>query len=66
MNIMNLKESPVDFYFGKASFQFFVYPGPKGSEEPSVDLSVQSRRLQNQFTPLGEGVNKLIFKALLF
>jgi hypothetical protein len=27
---------------------FFVYPGPKGSEE-------------NQFTPPGEGVNKLIF-----
>jgi hypothetical protein len=31
---------------------FFVYPGPKGSEE-------------NQFTPLGDGVNKLIFKQLL-
>jgi len=31
------------------SLIFFVYPGPKGSEE-------------NQFTPLGEGVNKLIFK----
>jgi len=28
---------------------FFVYPGPTGSEE-------------NQFTPLGVGVNKLIFK----
>jgi hypothetical protein len=28
---------------------FFVYPGPKGSEE-------------NQFTSLGDGVNKLIFK----
>jgi hypothetical protein len=28
---------------------FFVYPGPKGSEE-------------NQFTPLGDGVNKLIFE----
>jgi hypothetical protein len=28
---------------------FLVYPGPKGSEE-------------NQFTPLGDGVNKLIFK----
>jgi hypothetical protein len=28
---------------------FFVYPVPKGSEE-------------NQFTPLGDGVNKLIFK----
>jgi hypothetical protein len=27
---------------------FFVYPDPKGSEE-------------NQFTPLGTGVNKLIF-----
>jgi len=28
---------------------FFVYPFPMGSEE-------------NQFTPLGAGVNKLIFK----
>jgi hypothetical protein len=28
---------------------FFVYPDPKGSEE-------------NQFTPPGAGVNKLIFK----
>jgi hypothetical protein len=28
---------------------FFVYPSPKGSEE-------------NQFTPLGVGVNKLIFE----
>jgi hypothetical protein len=28
---------------------FFVYPDPMGSEE-------------NQFTPLGVGVNKLIFK----
>ena len=31
---------------------FFVYPGPKGSEE-------------NQFTPLGDGVNKLIFKRFV-
>jgi len=28
---------------------FFVYPDPRGSEE-------------NQFTPPGEGVNKLIFE----
>jgi len=33
----------------KNSLIFFVYPGPMGSEE-------------NQFTPLGVGVNKLIFK----
>jgi hypothetical protein len=33
------------------SLIFFVYPSPKGSEE-------------NQFTPLGVGVNKLIFKLL--
>jgi hypothetical protein len=33
------------------SLIFFVYPGPMGSEE-------------NQFTPLGAGVNKLIFKLL--
>jgi len=31
------------------SLIFFVYPDPMGSEE-------------NQFTPLGAGVNKLIFK----
>jgi len=31
---------------------FFVYPGPKGSEE-------------NQFTPLGDGVNKFIFKRFV-
>jgi hypothetical protein len=31
------------------SLIFFYYPGPRGSEE-------------NQFTPLGDGVNKLIFK----
>jgi hypothetical protein len=30
---------------------FFVYPDPEGSEE-------------NQFTPLGDGVNKLIFEAV--
>jgi len=32
---------------------FFVYPGPRGSEE-------------NQFTPLGVGVNKLIFKPFVY
>jgi len=31
------------------SLIFFDYPGPMGSEE-------------NQFTPLGDGVKKLIFK----
>jgi hypothetical protein len=30
---------------------FFVYPGPMGSEE-------------NQFTPLGDGVNKLILERV--
>jgi hypothetical protein len=33
-----------------------------GSEEPSPDFSGRARRSQNQFTPLGDGVNKLIFK----
>jgi hypothetical protein len=33
------------------SLIFFVYPYPKGSEE-------------NQFAPLGAGVNKLIFKRI--
>jgi hypothetical protein len=32
----------------KNTLIFFVYPDPMGSEE-------------NQFTPLGDGVNKLIF-----
>jgi hypothetical protein len=61
---------------------FFVYPDPKGSEEPSQTLIFsgssitpapggaknrnrlcwRARRSQNQFTPPGEGVNKLIFK----
>jgi len=31
---------------------FFVYPGPRRSEE-------------NQFTPLGDGVDKLIFKRFV-
>jgi hypothetical protein len=35
----------------KVSLIFFVYPDPMGSEE-------------NQFTPLGAGVNKLIFKRI--
>jgi hypothetical protein len=34
------------------SLIFFVYPDPKGSEE-------------NQFTPLGDGVNKLIFEQFM-
>ena len=34
------------------SLIFFVYPDPKGSEE-------------NQFTPFGDGVNKLIFKRFV-
>jgi hypothetical protein len=33
------------------SLIFFVYPDPRGSEE-------------NQFTPLGDGVTKLIFERL--
>jgi hypothetical protein len=36
----------------KGSLIFFFYPDPKGSEE-------------NQFTPLGAGVNKLIFYRFL-
>jgi len=43
------------------SLIFFVYPGPRGSEEPTTQ-SGGARRSQNQFTPHGEGVNKLIFK----
>jgi hypothetical protein len=31
------------------------------SKEP-IPQSGRARRSQNQFTPLGEGVNKLIFK----
>ena len=43
------------------SLIFFVYPDPKGSEEPNPACG-GARRSQNQFTPLGAGVNKLIFK----
>jgi len=45
--------------------RFFVYPDPKGSEEPSSRRAGRARRSQNQFTPLGAGVNKLIFKRFL-
>ena len=67
MNIINHALIPIDFDFVEllASLRrFFVYPGPKGSEEPSPDLSGRARRSQNQFTPLGAGVNLLIFKRL--
>jgi hypothetical protein len=40
---------------------FFVYPDLKGSEEPNPACG-GAQRSQNQFTPLGAGVNKLIFK----
>jgi hypothetical protein len=42
---------------------FFVYPGPKGSEEPTT-RSGGARRSQNQFTSASwrSGVNTLIFK----
>jgi hypothetical protein len=53
MNIINHALIPIDFDFVEllASLRrFFVYPGPKGSEEPSPDLSGQARRSQNQFT----------------
>jgi len=43
------------------SLIFFVYPNPMGSEEPRQGFW-GARRSQNQFTPLGAGVNKLIFK----
>jgi hypothetical protein len=37
--------------------------GRQGSEEPTTQ-SGGARRSQNQFTPPGDGVNKLIFKLL--
>jgi len=40
---------------------FFVYPNPKGSEEPNTACG-GARRSQNQFTPLGDGENKLILE----
>jgi len=46
----------------KNSLIFFVYSGPKGSEEPTT-RSGGARRSQNQFTSAKRnGVNKLIFK----
>jgi hypothetical protein len=38
--------------------------GEVGSEEPN-QLCWRARRSQNQFTPLGAGVNKLIFKLFM-
>jgi hypothetical protein len=43
---------------------FFVCPDPNGSEEPNT-AGGGARRSQNQFTPLGDGVNKLIFKRFV-
>ena len=37
--------------YERVNLIFFVHPDPKGSEE-------------NQFTPLGAGVNKLIFERI--
>ena len=48
-----LCELPINHFLPSTAWQteliFFDYPGPKGSEE-------------NQFTPLGDGVKKLIFE----
>ena len=48
-------------YFSRLSMLiFFVYPDPKGSEEPTKRSEGVDE--VNQFTPLGDGVNKLIFE----
>jgi hypothetical protein len=39
--------------YERVNLIFFVHPDPKGSEE-------------NQFTPLGAGVNKLIFERIYY
>jgi hypothetical protein len=41
-----------NYFLQTSQIDFFVYPDPKGSEE-------------NQFTLLGDGVNKLIFERLV-
>ena len=54
------------------SLIFFVYPGPKGSEEPNPACGVSSAQPKSIYSPSslsrsfseakGVGVNKLIFK----
>jgi hypothetical protein len=39
--------------------------GRQGSEEPSSRKAGRAQRSQNQFNPIGAGVNKLIFKLCL-
>ena len=43
-----------------ALIDFLRLPRPQG--ERRTEHAVRARRSQNQFTPLGAGVNKLIFK----
>jgi len=50
--VTDLQEGQKYIFTINNSLIFFVYPSPKGSEE-------------NQFTPPGVGVNKLIFKRLV-
>jgi hypothetical protein len=49
----NLSYTLIDFDFVelRASLQFFVYPYPKGSEEPGFRRAGRARRSQNQFNP---------------
>jgi zona occludens toxin (predicted ATPase) len=42
------------------SIDFLRLPRPQG--ERRTEHEVRARRSQNQFTPIGVGVNKLIFK----
>jgi hypothetical protein len=43
---------------------FLRLPRPHG--ERRTEHKVRARRSQNQFTPFGDGVNKLIFKRFAF
>jgi hypothetical protein len=42
----------------------FVYPGPKGSEEPNTACG-GARRSQNQLAPPGDGGKTIDFQAKL-
>jgi hypothetical protein len=62
MNVRNHKNKPIDFGFAEFASKlarFFAPLGAGVNEEPERS---GARRSQNQFTPLGVGVDKLIFK----
>jgi hypothetical protein len=69
--MFQIKNEIVSININKASLIFFVYPFPKAclpagrGAKNRAKLARRARRSQNQFTPLGDGVNKLIFKRFI-